>query len=319
MQRCVHDDSNEDKLGTFPRPHSTTAQIAPSTADDFYDMACIRPIPKNSEIFNTYGETLSNAELLVQYGFILDVNDNDRLLWTFTELAQFSDDYLQLGRRWDSVAFRQRLDAMISRPFEDTLISQSELVHIDRTHEFCLNGDASVSHGLWLYFVLLLHLRNDNNSINKNLDTAVTEEAMNRQLKLELDASSGLDIIDVMSEPQPPFPGDHPQQGPNLRSPYGIIPELARLLVALCRARLARTGKPGVGTSELGEILDVCGISIYFISPAVRRLFICFPSAQRLPNDTSSNPTRMAISLAMTERSILNSCMAAWEGLLLPP
>ena len=37
------------------------------------------PITAHTEIFNTYGETLSNAQLLTQYGFVIEGNDNDRV------------------------------------------------------------------------------------------------------------------------------------------------------------------------------------------------------------------------------------------------
>ena len=36
-------------------------------------------IMPGEEVFNTYGAKLTNAELLVRYGFILDANDNDKI------------------------------------------------------------------------------------------------------------------------------------------------------------------------------------------------------------------------------------------------
>lgn len=36
-------------------------------------------VPPGEEVFNTYGEDLSNADLLVRYGFMSDVNENDRV------------------------------------------------------------------------------------------------------------------------------------------------------------------------------------------------------------------------------------------------
>ncbi|KAJ7740230.1 hypothetical protein DFH07DRAFT_839274 [Mycena maculata] len=273
LPRCLHDDTGDSV---------SRATAVPDDADDFYEMVSNLPIPPNTEVYNTYGGTLSNAELLVQYGFILDVNENDRLIWTFAELAQFSENYLPPSWTWDSVGglsqFRALLDALISGPWES--ISASELVHRDRMHAFCLNGDATVSHGLWLYFALLLCLRNTTSPANRDPNAVIVllEDMIQRQLTLELlhtNSASGLDI----SVPQLP---DDP-------SPYSDMLELACLLASLCRARSASTGKPGVEMTELGDILD------------------------RLPNDMNS--TRMAISLAMTERSLLDSCMSSWEGL----
>lgn len=47
--------------------------------EETYDMVMTSSISSGSEIFNTYGEHLSNAELFLQYGFLLDVNENDRI------------------------------------------------------------------------------------------------------------------------------------------------------------------------------------------------------------------------------------------------
>ncbi|KAJ7926412.1 hypothetical protein B0H13DRAFT_1862245 [Mycena leptocephala] len=60
---------------------------------------------------------------------------------------------------------------------------------------------------------------------------------------------------------------------------YSVIPELARLLALLCCTRSVRTW--------------------HTVSS----------------NDDDMMPTRMAISLALTERSSLDSCMSAWEGI----
>ncbi|KAJ7028472.1 hypothetical protein C8F04DRAFT_1119455 [Mycena alexandri] len=282
LQRCVHDDATE------PAPRS----MVPDDADNFYEMVSNLSIPPHSEVFNTYGETLTNAQLLVQYGFILDGNDNDHLTWTFDELAQFSEHHLLASGSWtwDSIGglpqFRDLLRSINSRPWER--ISESELVYLDRTHQFSLNGDAAISHGLWLFFALLLVcLRNTPPNHSRNLDSLVVllEETLQCQLTLETSESTNhADDDDTLFVP--PSPGHSDQQ--QRPSPYGVILELGRLLASLCRARSARTGRAGVEMAELGEILD------------------------RLPNDMT--PTKMAISLAMTERSLLDSCMSAWDG-----
>ncbi|KAJ7133542.1 hypothetical protein C8R44DRAFT_24920 [Mycena epipterygia] len=269
LQRCVHDDTAEPLA---------RAVMAAEDGDDFYEMVCNRAIPPRAEVFNTYGETLSNAQLLVQYGFILDANEHDRLTWTLRDLTQFAEEYYR-----DSVGDLPRFEVLLSEinslPWAD--ISQSAMVRVDRTHTFCLNGDdATISHDLWLYFALLVSLRNGGRSLpsaeySRNSVVVLLEEMLQRQLTLELHIASGY---------VPPLPGDGAAS-----APYGVILELARLLASLCRARCARTGRTGVETAELGDLLD------------------------RLPDDMT--PTRMAISLAMTERSLLDSCMSSWEGL----
>lgn len=52
------------------------------------------PIVPFAEIWNTYGETLTNAELLVRYGFLLDSNENDVIVWDPRDLRDFSSGVL---------------------------------------------------------------------------------------------------------------------------------------------------------------------------------------------------------------------------------
>ncbi|KAJ7105067.1 hypothetical protein C8R43DRAFT_906832 [Mycena crocata] len=206
-QRCVHDDMSDP----VPRPQ------LPDDADDFYEMVANRAIPPNSEVFNTYGETLSNAELLVQYGFILDGNENDCLTWTFEELAQFSENYLPPRSLVGGLSeFQNLLRSINSMPWD--LITASDMIYVDHTHAFCLNGDATMSHGLWFYFALLVCFRNSLPPDHSRNSIAVLLEGVVRcQLTLELRISSDEDV--------PPLLDDG-------ASPYSVILELARLLVS---------------------------------------------------------------------------------------
>ena len=49
------------------------------------------PIPPHVQIHNTYGEHLTNSQLLVRYGFALASgnNDNDTISWKLYELPAF--------------------------------------------------------------------------------------------------------------------------------------------------------------------------------------------------------------------------------------
>ncbi|KAF8215073.1 hypothetical protein K438DRAFT_2008546 [Mycena galopus ATCC 62051] len=287
LQRCMHDAITVDHIA-----RSTTTS---DDADDFYEMVSNRAIPSNSEVFNTYGETLSNAELLVQYGFILDGNDNDHLTWTSTELAQFSENHFSASSpsswTWDSVGGRTRFQDLlhsITSLLWDR-ISESELVTLEHTHaEFCLNGDAVISHRLWLYFALLVCLTNGTSSEENSAALVILlGEVFQCQIVIEQHIGAPEDAsAELVLEP-PHSPDDERRRV----SPYSVILELARLLASLCRARSARTGRAGVEITELGDVLD------------------------RLPNDTALMPTRMAISLALTERSLLDSCMSSWEAI----
>lgn len=67
--------------------HMTSGEDA-----DSCDMVTNAPIPPDAEVLNTYGETLTNAQLLARYGFVLDSNDNDVIAWDWEELCDFADD-----------------------------------------------------------------------------------------------------------------------------------------------------------------------------------------------------------------------------------
>ncbi|KAF7798011.1 hypothetical protein EIP86_009221 [Pleurotus ostreatoroseus] len=47
------------------------------------------PIPPHSEIYNTYGEHLTNAQLLARYGFVLEGNDNDTINFALEDTQEF--------------------------------------------------------------------------------------------------------------------------------------------------------------------------------------------------------------------------------------
>ncbi|KAF7299863.1 SET domain-containing protein [Mycena chlorophos] len=260
LRQCPHDDDTGDG----------STDDGDDDQEDTYEMVSNRPIPAGSEIFNTYGETLSNAQLFVQYGFVLDVNENDCITFSSVELAEV------LGG--DRVP-DQLLNSLTALPWDDMV--DSELVYVDGSRRFCINSDALISHSLWL--LLALHLlpqipEKPHDSLIRDL-----ENAFHHQLTLERCIGTDSEVV----APTPPVLDDEADaaSSPNL---YGIIPNMARLLVSLCRRRAEALTGCGKSSEELGDIFD------------------------SLPVD--GNPTRMAISLVLTERSLLDSCAAAWES-----
>ncbi|KAJ6622619.1 hypothetical protein B0H10DRAFT_2431791 [Mycena sp. CBHHK59/15] len=287
LEQCSHDDATPD-----PIPRATDIEHC-------FEMVANRDIPPDSEVFNTYGEALCNAQLLIQYGFILDANENDHITWTLAELAQFTEDYYTPSFTWDSVGgvphFQRLLGDVRALAWDG--VARSELVYHDAARAFTLNGDAQLSHGLWLYFALLVYLRRANTADLNSENAGDTRHAVVMALKDILECQLALEAGEPVSH--------------GGAAPYGLMLDLARIVAALCRHRAARTGKAGVGTAELGDILDVRVVSpscVYHI------LFVTFFSAlQSLPE--AMTPTRMGISLALTDRSLLDSCISAWEGI----
>ena len=87
-------------IGPSGPSNSTSSSSSPSLAAadiiDTCDMVTNAPIAGDCEVFNTYGEILTNAQLLARYGFTLDSNDNDVIAWDLEDLMiTFFADYVK--------------------------------------------------------------------------------------------------------------------------------------------------------------------------------------------------------------------------------
>ncbi|KAL5536933.1 hypothetical protein ACEPAF_756 [Sanghuangporus sanghuang] len=85
LSECSHDTKDEESGEHTSSPPSTAADIFENTCD----MVTNAPILPSTQVFNTYGEHLTNAQLLVRYGFVLDVNENDVIAWSYPNLCCF--------------------------------------------------------------------------------------------------------------------------------------------------------------------------------------------------------------------------------------
>ncbi|KAK7679455.1 hypothetical protein QCA50_017509 [Cerrena zonata] len=86
LSQCLHDTDGEGEDSSSSHlPTHSWPNIDPN---DTCDMTSNLPIPPHVQIYNTYGENLTNAQLLVRYGFALPsgCNDNDVVSWKFHEL-----------------------------------------------------------------------------------------------------------------------------------------------------------------------------------------------------------------------------------------
>ena len=120
------------------------------------EMVVNAAITPGSEIFNTYGSKLTNAELLVRYGFILDANDNDILTWTVEEILDAAGatlDDLQ-PRRWDDYTGYSACMEILRDWEYDAGWAESELVidteRSDNRNPLYMTADGVLSHKLWL-------------------------------------------------------------------------------------------------------------------------------------------------------------------------
>ncbi|KAF8870889.1 hypothetical protein BD779DRAFT_508069 [Infundibulicybe gibba] len=93
LYECPHD--RDEAPGNSCASLSSTSAVdltteRPDPTDDVcYDMVTNSIIPPFTEVFNTYGENMSNAQLLSRYGFIIDGNEHDYLAWDVEEIFQF--------------------------------------------------------------------------------------------------------------------------------------------------------------------------------------------------------------------------------------
>ena len=119
------------------------------------EMVVNAAIAPGTEVFNTYGAKLSNAELLVRYGFILDANDNDTLTWTIDEIwdAAGATLYDLLPRRWDDHASYGACMEILRDWQYDAGWADSELVIDTEPSEnitpLYVTAEGVLSHKLW--------------------------------------------------------------------------------------------------------------------------------------------------------------------------
>ena len=244
LQECLHDRNPEDPANEA-KPISMIG--APDENHDLcYEMVSNAGIPPHSEIFNTYGEDLTNAQLLTQYGFVLDINENDRLCWTMDGILRIISPGESAEKVWHHVA------GVLPQISEDhRLYDTSQLTYYEppTVERLCLNDEGMVSHQLWTVLFVL--------AFRRNFTLATEVETLGYlplvlDLLLKLENSLGDDEIHV----------DRDDDEPSIRSlnhgvPWQILLEVARQVVMLCRSKKESSGRPGCAALELSDVIEV--------------------------------------------------------------
>lgn len=247
LHECLHDqnDAPVQSLDNRLTEIETRAVFHREDLDDFYEMVSNAPIPPHSQVFNTYGESLTNAQLLSQYGFILDANENDYLSWDPDEVYQgFSpgnDVNFHGGRtRLISIWKDMLLDTMGNGLLER--ISDSQLVYLrsENSTDLWLNADGKISYPLWIFLVLP--------SIDRgNSNLTFLSEALSCLLDYQL-------VLETQAETD----GNDVTRSALAENPLAsTAAALARRVIALCVVRKAKLGKVGAEHVDLGSIMDV--------------------------------------------------------------
>ncbi|KAI0343152.1 hypothetical protein BDW22DRAFT_1241280 [Trametopsis cervina] len=195
IEQCPHDQEDTDRGSaitpsldtTTSRPDYTMTGItyAPKATDttevDTCDMVSNLPIPPHSEVFNTYGEHLTNADLLSRYGFALEGNENDVVSFDMDHLPNVYHDVpgaegsmIDIARqvlaswpryeRWEhsTLVYQPYVatTAHPSTPLSAATHGRADGASVDRrSHRtrvhMCVNSDARISHDLWVCCALL--------------------------------------------------------------------------------------------------------------------------------------------------------------------
>ncbi|THU98897.1 SET domain-containing protein [Dendrothele bispora CBS 962.96] len=308
LRECPHDQDSCDT--NLLQSGSSTDTIE---EDNCYEMVSNCAIAPHSEVFNTYGETLSNAQLLVQYGFILDVNENDRITWSLEEVYQ---NVVQMLGEVDVLPTTLTLDlirALWSQAGKRSDVQftggESELLYYcdsnwsttltngntDSSDTFCINSDGKVSRQLWIFCALfqVFVISSKIHDSSFEADAQYREEAavvvldlINQMITAQQRIEADMEIQNEEMELDDESPANSEIESENIRN---LLSETASTILLLCHQRLSEIGPKDmdISTIDLGNMLD------------------------DLPNDRPR--TRLAITHIMTEMSILNTCIGTWS------
>lgn len=272
--------------------------------DMYYEMVSNAPICLHTEVFNTYGETLSNPELLVNYGFILDVNDNDHLNWDFESVYRSSAHRTRLSF---TVPALEALWTFLVRDIERTPLiekfSESNLVYYDAKSSggtLCVNSDGKISYQLWVLLALLCFPDTGLEiTVGGSDDTTSLLDALNLLFEFQLYQERSLESL-----------GDGDVSDDSSRS--SALIRVARSVIELCTSRrVILTGARKMsGEQALHEIFDAS----YFYYTMISWSSFAHGCIKELPKD--KRRTRYALTILMSELSLLDSCSSGWEEIL---
>lgn len=258
LHECLHD--MEDDISEIPPSASRLPRVrgesthAPPTMefDLYYEMVSNTPIIPDTEVFNTYGETLTNAQLLAQYGFILDGNDNDHLSWDIEFAVQFGVNspgirLPGLKSIWAAVLQNTTQNGILRRFSESNLVYHQVESSGD---DLRLNGDGKISHQLWVFFALSSFLEDRCIDVEIQLvDVMTVVEGLKSLLELQLTLEPLLDSLDDTE--------DHIHTPQSWDDPaVSMLTKLVHSVIRLCSSRKHPLDDIPDG-QDLNTILDV--------------------------------------------------------------
>jgi len=229
----------------------------------------------------------TNAELLVRYGFMLDANDNDILTWTTEEIWDAAGAALAdlRPRRWDNDPGYDACMEILRNWQNDAGWADSGLVIDTESDEnrnrLYMTADGVLSHKLWLAIALAALPRQD-----AMIDVAFTRQLIERVAWVQTQMEQG----------QTRARNEGSDEDDDA---YKALDRLIRTIRALCARRLDRISRLNV------EQQDDRGLGLH--SAVVGKHIDDLDAAQQ--------KTHLAVTLALGEISIVESCVAVWDDL----
>jgi len=272
LDECDHD---------FEYADSSLALI--TSIPDTCEMVANSPIGPSEETFNTYGDRLTNAQLLCQYGFMLDGNENNVIAWTMEQLLDETAKpegafnlWRELASRWphhqewDKCQLVFNTESRVAD--DDGMPIQNKAVHTLLE----LNADGQISHQLWLLaFTMVLP------KVDVIIDDAISlaRQAAQAQERLEASLAAGDSAYET---------ADFECRAPD--AAISLVQQIAERIILICKRKIDSAHSAEASASALGDILD--GLS------------------------HEHKLTRLAISYALEERTVLQSCQSAWTEMV---
>ncbi|KAF8582760.1 SET domain-containing protein [Ramaria rubella] len=266
LEECGHDTT--DNLDNSPA-------VAYNKVDTC-EMVANLPIGPGEEVFNTYEKGLTNAQLLCQYGFILDGNENNTVTWSVDELIfdaakpektfalwrELATEWTSQGK-WDD-------SQLVYTPCRDEVDEDGvPKGSLGPCWQLDLNADGQISHELWLLVFAF---------VSADVDVG-THEARTRavqvaraQARIESELSREATKVDPEDE---------------CRRTLDLTQKVAERIVQICEWTMGSAHCAGISEERLGDILDEMDME--------RRL------------------TRRAICYALEERKMLQTCCIVWR------
>jgi hypothetical protein len=228
-------------MDNYPEHLSTSAEAIPTSSPrikhhepsdvDTLDMVTNSPILQDAEVFNTYGEGLTNGQLVARYGFAVDGNENECLTWDVDELEAFAMDQKRQTSYVDGLirVWKEIVGIWPNEPVWE----YSELVYNARDAVLKLNGDARITHQLWIFCALA---------------SLVEQPTAGGTIKLELREMADLQVaVENRTRSEDRVPA------------RSALTQTIRTLLCLVAFRRGQIGKEGASILDLGEIADVSG------------------------------------------------------------